>query len=123
MGPAIFFPGKDDAIISRPEQLIIGDDIAKDAASAFVGAPDFGSKSGGDIGDAYGPWPGAASWTKCKCFSRCWGANESDLFAVGRPDWLAVSVDACVEIANTFRYGVVDADEAVVAAVANKGKL
>src|SRR5258705_3910370 len=70
MCPAIFLPRKHDVVITRPEDLIITDDIAKYAPLSFVGFPEFATRTRHHIGDANGPWLTGTLRSKSKCLTR-----------------------------------------------------
>ena len=69
--PAAALPGKHDAIVRGPDELIFGDHFVIDAAAARIGVPNFLAFAGRSVSDANGPRLAFASRTKWKtCLSR-----------------------------------------------------
>src|SRR3984957_9902233 len=102
-----------------PEELLVGREGMEDAALTFGGAEDFVAGTGGGIGDVDGPrFPGAMG--ACAAAATC-GADEGDLLAVGRPLGIAVGERGGREGGDGFVGDGIDADEAVVAAIAGEG--
>ena len=55
MSPAVALPGKHQVIAGAPEDLMLGHNLAKDAAATGIGAPNFLPLTGGSVGHADRP--------------------------------------------------------------------
>ena len=121
MRPAVALPREDQAV-AGPQQLVFGGDFAEHAAGAFARAPEFAPGAGFGRGNADGPGLARAVRLANGTQAARWDADECHAAAVGRPFGVAVVVGAGVEVAQGGGGHVVDADEAVVAAVAGESE-
>src|SRR5581483_12038025 len=118
MQPAIFFPGKDNAIAGSPEQLTLGNHCVECAARGFIRAPDLMARSIGGVCNANAPrLRGFASAASTGAGGN---ADEGDLAAIARPCGIAVAIDARVHVRYILSAEIVDRDERVIAAIADE---
>src|SRR6266404_6932727 len=126
MCPTILLPGKDKVVVRGPEDLIVTDNVAKDAALSLVGFPDLAACPWLNICDPNGPWLAGAFWTKSKGLAGGRRTNKSQLFAVARPDGIAIAIDTRIEITNllarTPRRKIKDTNEAVISTRIDEGQ-
>ena len=120
MRPAVGLPGKDEAVVGCPEEEVVAVNLAEGAASALAGLPYRVALAGGCFGDVDGPGAGGAVVGRWR-LGRAGDAEEGDLLAVRRPDGLHVIFSAGIEIGEGLLVEIVDADEAVVVALADEG--
>src|SRR6266850_8396135 len=123
MRPAILLPGENDPVLSRPDELIVGNNISEHTAPVLVCLPYFPTDSSLSINNADRPRLSTALWRKRRRLARSWYADESDLLTVARPDRFAVAIHARIEIAHCPGREIINTDEAVVAACVDECQL
>src|SRR5205807_7584196 len=120
VSPAVAFPGKDQAVARAPEQLVLCPDFAEGASPSFFSSPDLAPGASRPVRDADRPGLCSPLGPEYGRLLRSGNADERDLVAVRRPRGLEVAVDARIDVSQSLRGEVVNADQAVVAAPAHK---
>src|ERR1700731_219223 len=120
MHPAIAFPGEYDLASRAPKQLIVRDDLVKNAAPTRFRAPDFAPLAGHRIGNSNRPRLSIAPRAEWQAAFRSGNAKEGDLPAVGRPCGLPVGVHTWIQINERLSGKVVNTDESGVAGAADE---
>src|ERR1041385_1577625 len=119
MLPAIALPGERQAVNIGPEDLVGRYHRVKRAARAFVGMPHLAPGATRDVGDANRPWSRGLAHRAAGA-RECGLADERDAAAVDAPGGRNVTVYARVEIQKRLFRHAINADEAVIAAVADE---
>ncbi len=122
-GPAGFLPGKDQAAVGHPDELVTRGDTVKERARARTGSPEFAAAAGGYIGNADGPrraltQPAFGNGGDERHFT-----DEGNALAIRRPDRVVVQAGAGVQPAQLAHGKGVQADEAMVAAMRDEEQL
>ena len=120
MLPAVEFGWEDDVVAGCPEQLLVCCERMKDAALSFGCVPDFVAGSGCGICDIDRPGLTGAMGSGTAS-SAAGGADEGNLAAIGRPLGVAIGQGGWVNVGNGLAGDGVDADEAMITAVAGEG--
>ena len=120
--PSGDLPGKDEAIVGGPVELRAGSEVVEDAALPLEPSPGLVALTAGDVDDADGPWLGGAAGLEVDAGGVRRHAEEGDLAAVRGPGGLGIFFRSRVKIRESVGRKGEDADEAVVAAAADKGQ-
>src|SRR5580704_18756705 len=123
MQPPVFLPGKNNAPVRAPGQLLLRYYGAEHTARPPVRAPDLPAFSIRNISHANCPGLARFARRTTPALGRVKHANERNLFAIGRPHGTAVVIDARVRISHGLRREIVDFDETVIASVADECEL
>ena len=120
VNPAIAFPREDQAVALGPPNLLGRRDTLEHAARSRLRFPHLARLSRGHSDHANRPRQRFAARREHEVLAGRRDPRERDPGAIGRPRRIAIEIDTRIEISQRLRGAIVDADEAVVAAAADK---